>query len=75
MPDYYIRKHLGSPDEVFSRVGFSGDHSQPVAMVQSGAYQARAVNYQVWDQEAADGQIDKRQWLRSSRQLGSRRSV
>jgi phosphonate transport system substrate-binding protein len=75
MPDYYIRKHVGSPDEVFSRVGFSGDHSPPIAMVQSGAYQARAVNYQVWDQEAAQARLISASACDLARQLGSRRSV
>ncbi|MBA2492738.1 MAG: putative selenate ABC transporter substrate-binding protein [Gammaproteobacteria bacterium] len=58
MPEYFIRRHLGAPDEVFARVGFSGDHTQTNALVQSGAYQVGAVNYQVWEEEVAAGQID-----------------
>jgi len=58
MPEYFIRQHLGVPDEVFSRVGFSGDHTQTNALVQSGAYQVGAVNYQVWEEEVAAGLID-----------------
>ncbi len=59
MPEYYIRKHYQkSPDEVFSRVGFSGDHSRTVALVQSGAYEVGAVNFKVWENEMKDGNID-----------------
>lgn len=52
MPEYYIRQEFGeSPDEVFERVGFSGDHSRTIQLVQSGAYQVGALNYQVWERE------------------------
>ncbi len=40
MPEFFIRRALGkAPDEVFSRVGFSGDHSRTIQLVQSGAYE------------------------------------
>lgn len=59
MPEYYVRKHFNvAPQEVFSRVGFSGDHSRTIALVQSGAYEVGAVNYKVWDSEKALGKID-----------------
>jgi len=59
MPEYFIRKHLGKkPNEVFSRVGFSGNHSRTVALVQSGAYQVGATNYKVWARELKAGKID-----------------
>jgi phosphonate transport system substrate-binding protein len=59
MPEYWIRKTFGkAPEEVFSRVGFSGDHSRTIALVQSGSYQVGAVNYEVWDNELKDGTID-----------------
>lgn len=59
MPEFYLRERFNkAPDEVFSRVGFSGNHSRTIALVQSGAYQLGAVNYQVWEQELADGKID-----------------
>ncbi len=59
MPEFYLRKQLqNTPGEIFSRVGFSGNHSRTIALVQSGAYQLGAVNYQVWEQELADGKID-----------------
>ena len=59
MPEYYIRKtFMKSPDDVFNKVGFSGNHSKTIALVQSGAYQVGAVNFKVWDRELAEGKID-----------------
>lgn len=59
MPEYYMRKYLGkSPGELFSRVGFSGNHSRTIALVQSGAYAVGAVNYKVWERELKAGKID-----------------
>lgn len=59
MPEHYIRKHFGeSPERVFGRVGFSGDHSRTIALVKSGAYQVGAVNFKVWENEARAGKID-----------------
>ncbi|WP_341503316.1 putative selenate ABC transporter substrate-binding protein [Gallaecimonas sp. GXIMD4217] len=59
MPEFYLRQQFGqAPEQIFSRVGFSGDHSRTIALVQSGAYQLGAVNYAVWDAELAAGKID-----------------
>ncbi|MGJ8686813.1 MAG: putative selenate ABC transporter substrate-binding protein [Spongiibacteraceae bacterium] len=60
MPEYYLRQHFGSvPNKLFSRVGYSGDHSRTIAQVQAGAYQLGAVNYAVWDSQMQAGKIDK----------------
>lgn len=59
MPEFFIREHFKkSPEEIFSRVGFSGDHSRTIALVQSGAYEIGVLNYTVWDEEAKLGKID-----------------
>lgn len=59
MPEFYIREHFHkSPGEVFSRVGFSGDHSRTIALVQTGAYLVGAVNFKVWENEMKAGRID-----------------
>lgn len=58
MPEFHIRKALGDPQKVFTRVGFSGDHSRTIALVQSGAYQVGAVNFKVWENEQKAGNID-----------------
>ena len=62
MPEFYIRQHLQkSPEELFSTLGFSDDHSRTIALVQSGAYQVGAVNYSVLESELAAGKIDPSQ--------------
>jgi phosphonate transport system substrate-binding protein len=58
MPEFYVRKNLGDPAKVFSQVGFSGDHSRTIALVQAGSYSLGAVNYSVWDTMLAEGKID-----------------
>lgn len=59
MPEYHIRQQFDkAPTEVFSKVGFSGNHSKTIALVQSGAYQVGAVNFQVWKKDLAAGKID-----------------
>ncbi len=59
MPEFHVRKNFKmSPKKVFKRVGFSGDHSRTIALVQSGAYEVGAVNFQVWKSEMKAGKID-----------------
>ena len=59
MPEYHIRQVFNkAPNKVFKRVGFSGDHSRTIALVQSGAFQVGAVNFAVWDKELKAGKID-----------------
>jgi len=59
MPEYYLREHFGGPPQaIFSRVGFSGNHSRTISLVASGAYQLGALNYIVWENEVKAGNID-----------------
>jgi len=59
MPEFFIRQHFSqAPSAVFSRVGFSGDHSKTLALVQSGSYQVGALNYKVWENEVKAGNVD-----------------
>lgn len=59
MPEFYLREHFKkTPTELFNRVGFSGNHSRTIALVQTGAYQLGAVNYKVWQNELNNGKID-----------------
>jgi phosphonate transport system substrate-binding protein len=59
MPEYHIRKALGdAPNKAFRRVGFSGDHSKTIALVQSGAFEVGALNFKVWEKESLLGKID-----------------
>ena len=63
MPEYFIRKGFGgrNPDEVFSRVGFSGDHSRTIQLVQSGAYEIGVVDFTVWALDLKAGKADPSQ--------------
>lgn len=59
MPEYFITKQFNkSPNKIFKKVGFSGNHSKTIALVQSGAYEVGAVNYKVWKRELKAGKID-----------------
>ena len=60
-PEHFIRQALGKePEKVFSRVGYSGDHSRTIQLVQSGAYQVGVLNHLVWDQEVKSGKVDSK---------------
>lgn len=53
MPEYFIREATGeAPETFFSRVGYSGDHSQTLRLVASGAWDTGALNYAVYDKAA-----------------------
>lgn len=59
MPEYFIREHMHkAPSKVFSKVGYSGNHTKTISLVQSGAYELGAVNYRVWDAALKSGKID-----------------
>lgn len=56
MPEFHIRQETGdAPEDFFDRVGFSGNHSQTLRLVASGAWQIGALNFAVYDQAVADG--------------------
>jgi phosphonate transport system substrate-binding protein len=63
MPEFFLRHGFGgkSPEEVFSRVGFSGDHSRTIQLVQSGAYEVGVLDYSVWELEKGAGKLDPSQ--------------
>ena len=60
MPEYFIREAFEgkAPREVFNRVGFSGDHSKTLALVQAGSYEVGAMNFKVWQKEVEAGKVD-----------------
>jgi phosphonate transport system substrate-binding protein len=61
MPEYFIRKHFDGkqPDKIFSRIGFSGDHSRTLQLVQSGVYQVGVMDYTVYEVEKKAGRVDE----------------
>jgi len=59
MPQFYIEKALNKKvDEIFKRVGFSGNHSKTISLVESGAYEVGAVNFKVWDEAVEEKKVD-----------------
>jgi len=60
MPEYFIREATGqSPAEFFEHpVGFSGSHDKTVELVESGQFEAGAVNYTVYDRRVEEGTTD-----------------
>jgi phosphonate transport system substrate-binding protein len=59
MPQYFIEKNTGKPiEQIFKRIGFSGDHSRTISQVEAGVYQVGAVNYKVWDTAVENGEVD-----------------
>ena len=59
MPEFYIRKQFGqAPTDLFSRVGFSGDHTRTLALVQSGAFEVGAMDFSVFGLEQQAGRVD-----------------
>ncbi|WP_110707671.1 putative selenate ABC transporter substrate-binding protein [Salinicola sp. CR57] len=59
MPEHFIRQRFDeAPDQLFSRVGFSGDHTRTIALVESGTYDIGAVNFTVWEAAVEDGRVD-----------------
>ena len=60
MPEHFIRQAFPgkTPEEVYARVGFSGDHSRTIQLVQSGAYEVGALDYTVWGLDTRAGKID-----------------
>ncbi|MFP3978457.1 putative selenate ABC transporter substrate-binding protein [Marinobacter sp. KMM 10035] len=59
MPEFYVRDTFDSkPEDFFSRVGFSGNHTRTLRLVEAGTYDVGALNFQVWEKELGDGNID-----------------
>ncbi|ALM54748.1 putative selenate ABC transporter substrate-binding protein [Halomonas huangheensis] len=59
MPEHYLRQRFDeAPEGTFSRVGFSGDHSRTIALVEAGTYDIGAVNFSVWDAAVEEGRVD-----------------
>jgi phosphonate transport system substrate-binding protein len=59
MPQYFIEKNTGKPiEQIFKRIGFSGDHSRTISQVEAGVYQVGVVNYKVWDTAVENGDVD-----------------
>ena len=60
MPQYYLNK-VGVQIKDFKggNPGFSGSHDSTLMLVQSGSYEAGALNEQVWNSNLERGRVDK----------------
>ena len=60
MPQYYLAKAgVKLSDFAGGAPGFSGSHDATIALVQSGAFDAGAVNEQVWKSSLRDGKVKR----------------
>jgi phosphonate transport system substrate-binding protein len=58
MPQYFLERAGVGLDDFDGEPGFSGDHDKTIDLVESGTYEAGAVNEQVWDARVAEGSVD-----------------
>ena len=60
MPEYFLLQATGrEASELFAQPpGFSGSHDKTVELVESGQYQAGAVNYKVYERRVEEGKTD-----------------
>lgn len=59
MPEFFLRESFGeAPEDIFARVGYSGNHTRTLRLVEAGTYEVGALNFAVWEKELADGNID-----------------
>ena len=59
MPQYFMGENGVKPDDLAGGApGFSGSHDATIAVVQSGAYEAGALNEQVWTSAVNDGRVN-----------------
>jgi phosphonate transport system substrate-binding protein len=60
MPQYFLGQAGVKPSDFAGGApGFSGSHDATIALVQSGAYDAGAVNQQVWTANLIEGKVDR----------------
>ena len=59
MPEYFLDQAGVSPSDFAGRPGFSGSHDKTIALVESGTFEAGALNQQVWDARTEAGQVDQ----------------
>ena len=59
MPQFFLAKAGVQPKDFSGgQPGFSGSHDATIALVQSGAYEAGALNEQVWESRLKEGKVD-----------------
>ena len=59
MPQHFLQQAGVKPSQFAGgKAGFSGSHDATIAVVQSGSYEAGALNEQVWNSNLKNGKVD-----------------
>lgn len=58
MPQSFLSEAGVELDDFAGEVGFSGSHDKTIALVESGTFEAGALNSQVWRSRVEDGEVD-----------------
>lgn len=58
MPQHYLNEAGVEPEDFRGDPGFSGSHDRTLKLVESGTYEAGALNEQVWRSRMESGQVD-----------------
>jgi phosphonate transport system substrate-binding protein len=58
MPRYFLMQEGINPENDFANVNYSGSHDKTYALVESGAFQAGALNEIVWKSAVEEGKVD-----------------
>ena len=59
MPQYFISQETGkTPEEFFKTVGFSGDHSKTITLVEAGTYEVGVLSYTTWEKAIKQNKVD-----------------
>ncbi len=58
MPQYFLQQHGIQLSDFKGQPGFSGSHDKTIELVAAGAYDAGALNAQVWYSRLEEGRVD-----------------
>jgi phosphonate transport system substrate-binding protein len=58
MPQFFLDQAGVGPDAFDGEPGFSGSHDATIDLVESGSFEAGAVNLQVWERRVDEGSVD-----------------
>ena len=59
MPQFFLAQAGVRPEQFRGAPGFSGAHDRTIELVESGAYEAGALNEQVWRDRLEEGEVDR----------------
>lgn len=58
MPQYFLEQASVALDDLAGEPGFSGSHDKTIALIESGTFEAGALNSQVWRSRLEAGEVD-----------------